>query len=269
MAKVHSSAIIEGNVKLGAEVIVGPGVVINGNVSIGDGTVLEVGTCVYGNVKIGVNNKIGPYVIIGTDPQDVKYKGEEVGFVEIGDSNVIKEFVTVHKPTLKDGVTKIGNSCMLMVGSHVAHDVILGDEVVLVNNVLLGGFTVVEDGAFISALSTLHQNCRIGKYVMIGTFSKITQDVPPFTMALGNPAEVIGINSVGLRRRNFSGEQRTRIKEVYKIIYRSEYTIRDAAKKIIELFPDDEYVKHISDFILSSKRGIVKGLRREESEDIF
>ncbi|MGC8964106.1 MAG: acyl-ACP--UDP-N-acetylglucosamine O-acyltransferase [Brevinematia bacterium] len=269
MKNIHSTAIIEGDVKIGSDVVIGPGVVIKGNIIIGDGTTLDTGTCIYGNVRIGNGNKIGPYTIIGTDPQDIKYKGEEVGFIEIGDNNVIKEFVTIHKPTSKERMTKIGNNCMLMVGSHVAHDAIVGNEVIMVNNVLLGGFVVVEDGAFLSAFSGVHQNCKIGKYVMVGAHSKITQDIPPFTMALGIPAEVVGINSIGLRRRGLSNEQRTKIKEVYKIIYKSEYTIRNAASKIVEIFPEDEYVKYISQFILSSKRGIVKGLRKEENEEDF
>ncbi|MCS7299584.1 MAG: acyl-ACP--UDP-N-acetylglucosamine O-acyltransferase [Spirochaetia bacterium] len=264
MPKIHHTAIIEGNVNLGSEVEIGPYAVIKGNVIIGDGSILEIGSCIYGNVKIGNLNKIGPYAVIGSDPQDLKYKGEEVGFIEIGNENTIREFVTIHKPTSKDSSTKIGNKCLLMVGSHIAHDCVVGDEVVLVNNCLLAGFSVVEDGAFISALIGIHQYARVGKYVMIGALSKVVQDIPPFTMALGNHAEVVGINSVGLRRRNFTPEQRNRIKEAYKIIYKSEYTIRDAAKVIVDMFPDDPNIKYISDFILSSKRGIAKGLRTEE-----
>ncbi len=269
MPKVHPSAIIEGNVELGSEVEVGPNVILRGNIKIGDGTIIDVGTCIYGNVVIGISNKIGPYAVIGSDPQDIKYKGEEVGFVEIGDYNVIREFVTIHKPTSKESKTRIGSRCLLMVGSHVAHDAFVGDGVILVNNCLLAGFSVVEDGAFVSALIGLHQHTRIGKYAIVGALSKIVQDVPPFTMAVGIPVEVVGINSVGLRRKNFTPEQRNRIKEAYKIIYRSEYTIKEGAKKIVEIFPDDENIKYISDFILSSKRGIVKGFRREEDEDVF
>jgi UDP-N-acetylglucosamine acyltransferase len=264
MPKVHPTAIIEGNVSIGSDVEIGPYVVIKGNVTICEGTTIETGTCLYGNVVIGESNKIGPYAVIGSDPQDLKYKGEEVGFIRIGNGNMIREFVTIHKPTSKESETVIGNNCLLMVGSHVAHDARVGNEVVLVNNALLAGFSIVEDGAFVSALIGLHQHTRIGKYVMIGALSKITQDIPPFTMAIGVPAEVVGINSLGLRRRGFTVEQRSRIKECYKIIYKSEYTIRQAAEKILEIFPDDEIIKYISDFILSSKRGIVKGLRREE-----
>lgn len=264
MPKIHHTAILEGDIKLGSEVEIGPNVVIRGNVVVDDGTKIDVGTCIYGNVIIGKMNKIGPYTIIGSDPQDIKYKGEEVGPVEIGDENVIREFVTIHKPTSKDSRTKIGNKCLIMVGAHIAHDVSVGSEVVLVNSCQLAGFSIVEDGAFVSALIGLHQHTRIGKYVIVGALSKITQDVPPFTMVVGIPAEVVGINSVGLRRRNFSPEERTRIKEAYKIIYKSEYTIKEASQKILEMFPDDPNIKYISDFILSSKRGIVKGLRREE-----
>ncbi len=265
MPKIHPTAIIEGNVSIGSEVEIGPHVIIKGNVTICNGTTIEAGTCIYGNVVIGESNKIGPYAIIGADPQDLKYKGEETGFVKIGNNNVIREFVTIHKPTSKESETVIGNNCLLMVGSHVAHDAKVGNEVVLVNNALLAGFSVVEDGAFVSALIGLHQHTRIGKYAIIGALSKITQDIPPFTMAVGIPAEVVGINSVGLRRKGFTVEQRNRIKECYKIIYKSEYTIRQAAEKLLEIFPDDEVVKYISDFILSSKRGIVKGLRIEEN----
>ncbi|MEN2998663.1 MAG: acyl-ACP--UDP-N-acetylglucosamine O-acyltransferase [Brevinematia bacterium] len=267
MSKIHSTAIIEGNVTLGAEVEIGPYVVIRGNVSIGDGTRIETGTCIYGNVKIGNQNRIGPYSVIGSDPQDLKYEGES-GFIEIGNENWIREFVTIHKPTSKESTTRIGNKCLLMVGAHVAHDVTLGNEVILVNNCQLGGFSVVEDGAFVSALIGVHQHTRIGKFAMVGALSKITQDIPPFTMAVGIPAEVVGINSVGLRRRNFSPEQRDRIKEAYKIIYKSSYTIRESAQRIVEIFPDDQNIKYISNFILSSKRGIVKGLRTEEKAEI-
>ncbi len=264
MPKIHSSAIIEGNVSIGSEVEIGPNVVIIGNITIGDGTKINVGTCIYGNVHIGIKNKIGPYAIIGTDPQDLKYTGEEIGLIEIGYENVIREFVTIHKPTSKDSKTIIGNKCLLMVGAHVGHDVSIGNEVILVNSCQLGGFSKVEDGAFISSLIGIHQHTRVGKFAIVGALSKITQDIPPFTMAIGNPAEVVGINSVGLRRRNFSPEERNRIKEAYKTVYLSNYTIREAANKIIEMFPNDQNVKYISEFILSSKRGIAKGLRREE-----
>ncbi|MCX8028411.1 MAG: acyl-ACP--UDP-N-acetylglucosamine O-acyltransferase [Brevinematales bacterium] len=264
MPRVHHTAIIEGEVEIGSEVEIGPNVVIKGNVKIGDGTTIDAGSCIYGNVLIGIGNRIGPYTIIGTSPQDLKYGGEEVGPIEIGNHNTIREFVTIHKPTSKDSRTKVGDKCLIMVGSHIAHDVIVGNEVVLVNNCQLAGFSVVEDGAFISALIGLHQHTRIGKYVMVGALTKVTQDIPPFTMAVGIPAEVVGINSVGLRRRSFSPEERNRIKEAYRIIYKSEYTIREASQKILELFPNDANIEYISKFIQSSKRGIVKGFRREE-----
>lgn len=264
MSKVHHTAILDGEVRLGADVEIGPNVVILGNVSVGDGTKIDVGTCIYGNVVIGRGNKIGPYAIIGSEPQDLKYRGDEVGAVEIGDENLIREFVTIHRPTSKDSRTRVGSRCLLMVGAHVGHDAFVGDEVVLVNGCHLGGFSVVEDGAFISALIGIHQHVRVGKLVIVGALSKVTQDVPPFTMAVGVPVEVVGINSVGLRRRNFSPEERNRIKEAYKIVYNSVYTIREAASRILQVFPDDPNIRYISEFILSSKRGIVKGLRREE-----
>ncbi|MFN4244868.1 MAG: acyl-[acyl-carrier-protein]--UDP-N-acetylglucosamine O-acyltransferase, partial [Brevinematia bacterium] len=165
MPKIHETAIIDGDVSLGSEVEIGPNVVIFGNVKIGEGTKIDVGTCIYGNVSIGVNNRIGPYAVIGSDPQDLKYTGE-IGFIEIGSDNIIREFVTIHKPTSSQTKTTIGNKCLLMVGAHVAHDVTVGNEVILVNNCQLGGFSVVEDGAFISALIGLHQHTRVGKFAI-------------------------------------------------------------------------------------------------------
>ncbi len=263
-SNIHPTAVIEGNVEID-DAVIEPYVVLKGNIKIGKGTIIKSGTCIYGNVTIGIDNTIGPNVVIGSDPQDLSYSGQEVGPVIIGDKNIIREFATIHKPTSIERKTTIGNECLLMVGTHVAHDVTIGNKVILVNYAQIAGFVEIDDGAFISSMVGIHQHSRIGKFVIVGALSKVTQDVPPFTMAVGSPAEVVGINSVGLRRNGFTPEERNTIKECYKIIYNSQYNITEAAKKLLEIYPNNEITKYISEFVISSNRGIVKGFRKEEN----
>lgn len=252
MNKIHSSAIIEGNVKLGDNVEIGPYSVIAGNVELADGVKIFAQAHVTGNTKIGKNTKIFPFASIGTQPQDLKYKGEEV-FLEIGANNTIREHVTINPGTITGiGKTIIGNNCLLMIGVHVAHDCMIGDNVILANNATLAGHVQIGDGAVIGGLSAVHQFVRIGKGAMIGGMSGIESDVIPYGNAFGERAFLQGLNLVGLKRSNYPKETINALRNSFKDIFESEGKMKekiDAAKK---QYANSNEVKEIIDFLESA-----------------
>ncbi len=258
MIEIHSTAIIGNNVKIGENVKIHPYTVINGRIEIGDNC--EIGPFVHitGWAKIGENVKIHSFAAIGEPPQDYSFNGE-AGLIEIGKNSVLREGVTVHTPV--NGVsgekTIVGESCFLMANSHVAHNAKLGKNVVLANGCLLAGYVVVGDYVFLSGNVAVHQHCRIGEYSIAGGLTKITQDVPPYSMVDGDPAKHYGINAVGLKRRNIEVEDRNIIKEAYKIFYDRSRTRTESLKILEETLSNNKYVKNIIDFIKSSKRGII------------
>ncbi|MEJ5283949.1 MAG: acyl-ACP--UDP-N-acetylglucosamine O-acyltransferase [Brevinematia bacterium] len=258
MTEIHPTAILGENVKLGENVRIKPYTVINGNVEIGDGC--EIGPLVHitGWVKIGQNVKVHSFAAIGEPPQDYSFNGED-GLIEIGSNSVLREGVTVHTPVngASGEKTIVGESCFLMANSHVAHNAKLGKNVVLANGCLLAGYVIVEDYVFLSGNVAVHQHCRVGEYSIAGGLTKITQDVPPYSMAEGDPAKHYGINSIGLKRRNIEVEDRNIIKEAYKIFYDRSRTRTESLKILEETFPSNKYVKRIVEFIKSSKRGII------------
>ncbi len=253
---IHKTAVIEGNVALGENVKIGPYAYLSGDIQIGHDT--EIGHCVLieGNVKIGNSNKIFHSAYIGAVPQDVSYTGG-ISFVEIGDNNIIREFVQIHRGTKEDSITRLGNNCFLMGGVHLAHNVKVGDYVTIVNNTMVAGYVEIDDYAFISGLCGFHQFVKVGKYAMIGGISKIVKDCLPFMTVDGNPSMVTGINVVGLRRREFTPERRRLIKNAYKILFRSGKNVSQAVEELAE-FKDNKDIEEIINFINSSERGIIK-----------
>jgi UDP-N-acetylglucosamine acyltransferase len=249
---IHPNAVIE------KDVIVAPNCVIEEKVKIGSGTSIGEGAIIKNGTEIGKDNEIHPYTIIGNTPQDKSYKGEG-GKVVIGNNNIIREFTTIHLSVGKDTKTLIGDNNYIMAYAHIAHNCIVGNNVLLVNGATLGGHVEVEDYAYISAFVPVHQWIRIGAYSLIGGGFRITKDLIPYALAADSPIRVVSPNFVGLRRNGFSNEQIENIKNAYRILFRSNLNTRQAIEKLIEEFDGNKDIERIINFINKSKRGIVKG----------
>jgi len=260
MSKIHSSAVISPDAKIAEDVEIGPFAVIGENVTLEKGVVIRSNVYIE-HSHIGENTIIHSGAIIGTEPQDLGYKGEKTGVV-IGKNCQIREYVTINRAA-KEGLTRVGDNCLLMTSSHVGHNVTLEDNVILANTATLGGHVYVETGVFLGGMIVIHQNCRIGKMAILSGFSASRQDIPPFSKTDGRPAVVAGMNTVGMRRKGFSQEDRNLIKEVYKVLFHSNLNTTQAIEKIEqEIDCTNEHVKHIVDFVKASKRGIVKAPHR-------
>lgn len=252
-ATVHPQAQLEEGVQVGPYCLIGPRVVLHRNVR------LEGHVVIQGRTEVGPDCLFSPHSVIGTEPQDVAYKGEETR-VEIGSGNVFREFVTIHRGTAGDeGLTRLGDKNYLMAFAHVGHDCRIGNETVLTHGVTLGGHVVVEDFANIGGLTGVHQFCRIGRYAFIGGYTVLTQDVVPFARVAGSrPAHFFGLNLVGLRRRGFTKERIRELKDIFKVMFYSDLNANQAADKIKADFPANEDGQELLRFISSSKRGFVK-----------
>lgn len=257
-AKIHPSAVIEGNVTIGANASVGPFTYISGNVTIGEDTEVMSHVVIKGDTTIGNDNRIFAFAIIGEESQDKKYSGEPTT-VTIGDRNVIRESVQIHRGTIQDrGVTTVGSDNLLCVNVHIAHDCIVGDNIIMGNNATLAGHVTIEDYAIVSALSPVHQFCTVGAHSFIGGASVVVQDVPPFVMAQGNHCKPFGINIEGLKRRGFEKPEIHAIRRAYKALYRNGNTLDEAKAEInkeIEAFP---VLQGFLDLFEKSTRGIIR-----------
>jgi UDP-N-acetylglucosamine acyltransferase len=256
---IHPTAVIEGNVHFHENVEIGPYTVISGNVEIGDGTKIIGQAHITGNTKIGKKNTIFPFASIGTQPQDLKYKGEEV-YLEIGDNNTIREHVTINPGTVTGNIkTIVGNNCLLMIGAHIAHDCIVGNNVILANNATLAGHVQVGDNAIIGGLSAIHQFVRIGAYAMVGGMSGIESDVIPYGNAFGERASLNGLNLVGMKRRDLSRETIHTLRNAFKDIFEAEGTMEEKIKKVKAEYANINEVNEILQFLESAKdRAICK-----------
>lgn len=252
MDTIHPNAVIE------KDVIVAPNCVIEEKVKIGSGTSIGEGAIIKNGAEIGKDNEIHPYTIIGNTPQDKSYKGEG-GKVVIGNNNIIREFTTIHLSVGKDTKTLIGDYNYIMAYAHIAHNCIVGNNVLLVNGATLGGHVEVEDYAYISAFVPVHQWVKIGAYSLIGGGFRLTKDLIPYALAADSPIRVVSPNFIGLRRNGFSNEQIENIKNAYRILFRSNLNTRQAIEKLIEEFDGNKDIERIINFINKSKRGIVKG----------
>lgn len=255
---IHPTAVVDSRAELGSDVHVGPFCVIEGPVVIGQGTRLHSHVVIRGHVRIGKENMIYPFVTIGLEPQDVKYKDEPTS-VSIGDRNRIREYVSIHRGTPGGrGETIVGSDNFLMAYAHVAHDCVVGDHVILTNAASLAGHCVVEDHAVIAAFSGVHQFCRIGRFSFVGAFSAVPQDVAPYVHVVGNRAKVYGVNSVGLKRAGFTTQQIDRIKTAVKWLFFSKLPIPEALARIREQFPGDPDIEYLCRFVETSTRGVVQ-----------
>lgn len=254
---IHSTAVVGPEVKLGDGIIIGPYAVVEGEVTIGNATEVGAHAVVQGWTRIGEANRIFPHAAVGFDPQDKKHKREEKTFLEVGNANIFREFSTTHRGTVDGGgTTRIGSHNLFMAYSHVAHDCQIGDGCVFANSATLAGHVVVEDRAIIGGLVGIHQFCRIGTMVMIGGCSRVTQDVPPYALCVGTPAQIYNLNVVGLKRAGMSASGMKLIKEAFRIMFHSGLARNNAIEQVereIELTPE---VKCLVDFARASERGL-------------
>ncbi len=250
-AVVDSSAVIADDVEIGPWTLIGP------DVEIGAGSKIASHVVVKGPTRIGEHNQIFQFSTIGEDTPDMKYQGEPTR-LEIGDHNIIREGVTVHRGTVQDNsLTSIGNHNLLMAYSHIGHDCIVGDHVILVNHAALAGHVVVEDWAILSGYTLVHQHCRIGAHAYAGMASHIVKDVPAYMLVLGQPAVVRTINIEGLRRRDFSKQTIATIKKAYRILYRHDLPLDQALQEIKSLSDQEPALQALVDSVESSKRGLL------------
>jgi UDP-N-acetylglucosamine acyltransferase len=252
LAYVHPQAKVANNV------IIDPFVTIEKNVEIGEGTWIGHHATIMEGARIGKNCKIFPGAVISAIPQDLKFDGEETT-VEIGDGTTIREFVTVNRGTKASYKTIIGKNCLLMAYVHVAHDCVIGNNVILANAATLAGHIEIDDFAIVGGLAAVHQFVKIGAHSMISGGGMARKDIPPYTKAAREPLSYVGVNSIGLRRRGFTNEQINQIQEIYRIIYRKNYNVSQAVNIIEADVPATPERDEILTFINSSARGIMKG----------
>jgi UDP-N-acetylglucosamine acyltransferase len=256
--EIHSTAVIHPKAEIDGDVSIGPFSIIGEGVHIKKGTKLVSNVIIEGESEIGENCIIYPFTSIGLPPQDVKYKGQKTR-VKIGNNNIIREYITIHKASVGgDGITTIGNNNFLMAYVHIAHDCKIGNSVTMANVATLGGHVLIEDYAYIGGLVAIHQFTRIGAYTMVGGFSGVNQDIPPYTMSSGAPAKLFGLNSIGLKRRGFPDQTISELKKAYKILFREKHTLKEAIKKVQEELPYTDEIKHLIDFMELKKRGIIR-----------
>ena len=250
---IHNTAIIDPKAKISSNVSIGAFTVIGPNVEIGENTIIQSHVSIIGNTKVGKNNKIYPFASIGNDPQDLKFDGE-VTKLEIGDNNKIREYVTVNPGTKGGGgLTKIGNNCLFMVSSHIAHDCLVEDNVILANNVPLGGHAHIEENVIIGGNSAVQQFTKIGKSSMIGGMCGVTRDIIPYAMVHGNRSILQGLNLIGLRRKNIPNKEILVLTEAYKEIFKDE-NLTTNLKNLEEEFKKNDLVNDVVKFLEKDKK---------------
>lgn len=257
MSEIHSSAIIGKQVEIGVHNTIGPNVTLEDGVKIGSHNKILAGAYLARGTELGNYNTIHMNAVIGHEPQDIAYKGEAT-YTKIGNKNVLREFVTIHRGTKEGTATVIGDENFLMAYCHVAHNCLLGNNIIMVNQASLTGHCVVEDRAFLSGMTGFHQFTRIGTLAMVSALSAINKDIPPYVVCGGRPAIAQGINVVGMRRAGIGPQVRAEIKEAYKLLYRSGLNVSQALDAIKKSLKSSE-VAHMVEFIEASKRGILDG----------
>ncbi|MBF0316879.1 MAG: acyl-ACP--UDP-N-acetylglucosamine O-acyltransferase [Nitrospirae bacterium] len=256
--KIHPTAIIADDVRLDEDTEIGPYCIIGTGCKISKGTKLISNVILEGTLEIGYNCTVHPFTSIGFPPQDMKYDGRQTS-VKIGNNNTIREYATIHRASIHgDGVTSIGDGNFIMAYVHVAHDCKLGNNIVMANAATLAGHVEIEDNAVIGGVVAIHQFTRIGAFAMVGGFSGVGQDVPPFTIASGPRARLYGLNLIGLKRNGFSDETIQRLKDAYKILFRDKLTMTEALRKLEEEMEMTAEIKMLLDFISKNKRGICR-----------
>jgi UDP-N-acetylglucosamine acyltransferase len=254
--QIHPTAIVDPGAELGEGVTVGPYALVGPQVTIGPRTVVAARAIVERNVRLGADCLVGTGSIVGGDPQDLKFKGEET-WVEIGDGTVIREYVTVNRGTAQSFKTTVGRKCLLMSYVHVAHDCHLGNEVIVSNAVQMAGHITIGDCVTISGLTPIHQFVKIGAYAFIGGLSRVTKDVPPFVKAAGNPMKLYGLNTIGLQRRGFAPETMKELKRAYMLFFQSDLNVSQALERARAELPPLPEVLLLIKFVEESERGVL------------
>lgn len=255
MNSIHPTAIIHSGARIAPDVGVGPYTEIGKHVSLGPGTTIRNHVFIDGWTSIGKRNKVSPGAVIGTEPQDIKYKGEKT-LLTIGDDNVIREYATIHRGTIGGGgETTVGSNCFFMAYTHIAHDCHIGDNVVMSNLATLGGHVTIQDGVWLGGLVGLHHFVTVGRLAFLGGYSKIVKDVPPFMLVDGQPAVVKRLNVVGLKRADFPKEKIVSLKKAHQALYRSQLNTSQAIKKIEGEGSLTEEVSFLIEFIKKTARG--------------
>jgi len=254
---IHQTAVVDSRAEIGVGCQVGPYCVVGPGVIIGDDCWLQHHVSITGPSRFGRGNNFYAFSSIGQRTQDLKYAGEPT-FLEVGDENTFREFVTVNRGTSPEAKTIIGSRNNFLAYCHIAHDCVVGNEVIFSNNGTLAGHVVVEDHVVLGGFTAIHQFCRIGQHAMTGGCSKIVQDVPPFMIADGNPARVRGINKIGLDRQGYGPEVLKSLKEVYRLLYRSNLNVAQAIENMRSTCQDSPELEHVITFVSKSSRGIIK-----------
>ena len=256
---IDPRAVVDPSAKIADGVTIGPFSVIGADVEIGENTWIGPHVVINGPTRIGKDNRIFQFSSIGEIPQDKKFHGEASSILDIGDRNTIREYATINRGTEDGGgVTKVGNDNWLMAYIHIAHDCIVGDDVIMANAASIAGHTIVNDHAIMGGFAVTHQFTTIGSYAFCGLGSIITRDIPPYVIVNGNPAEPHGINVEGLKRREFSKPAIQAIRKAYKLLYRSGLQLEEAKKQISELAEDHQEVQLMVDFLNTVRRSIVR-----------
>ncbi len=254
-ARIHATAIVSSDAQLGDGVEVGPWAVIGESCVLGDECILAPRAVLERNVRLGDGVRIGIGSVIGGDPQDLKFQGEQT-CVEIGDGTVVREYSTINRGTAESLKTTVGRNCFIMTYVHLAHDCHLGDGVIISNGTQLAGHVTIENRATISGLCAVHQFVKIGAFSFVGGASRVPQDIPPYLKAVGNPIKLYGLNSVGLQRANFEPAVLRELKRAYRLFFRSELNVSQAMERAteeLEMFPE---VRHFLSFVDGSGRGV-------------
>ena len=254
---IHPTAVVDPGAELGDDVVIGPNAIVGAQVVLGDGCRIDAGGQVQGPTRLGEGNHVYPYACVGFDPQDLKFAGEHTE-LEVGDRNHFREHTTVHRGTGSGGgLTRIGSDNLFMVGTHIAHDCMVGNHTIFANNATLAGHVEVGDHAVISAFTSVHQFCRVGRHAYIGGYSVITRDAMPFVKTVGVKPACFGINRIGLERKGYDGDAVKRLERAYRLLVRSKLNTQQALERIRDELAGDE-VDHLVAFIEASQRGVIK-----------
>lgn len=257
MTNIHPQAIVDPAAELGDGTTVGPFAIIEGKVKIGAGASIGAHAIIACGSAIGDYCKISPGAVIGTAPQDLKFKDEET-FVTIGNHTVVREYATINRATTHSYYTRVGDHCLIMAYAHIAHDCHIGNQVIIANAVNMAGHVIIGDYAGIGGMTAIHQFIHIGEHCFIGGGLRVSNDIPPYILAMGEPMKFGGLNKIGLKRRGFSDQELSLIKNAYKIIYRENLTVSEAIAKIENTFEMIPCIHKIIDFLKGSERGIVR-----------
>ena len=253
--RIHSSAIVDPGAELGRDIDIGPYAIVGPGACVGDRCRIAPHATLERNVRLAADVRVGQGSILGGDPQDLKYQGEE-SWVEIGEGSVIREYATINRGTAASGVTRVGRGCFVMSYVHLAHDCHIGDGVIIANGTQLAGHVTIHDRASLSGLVAVHQFTTIGSFAFVGGMSRVSQDIPPYVKAVGNPVELYGLNSIGLQRAGFPPETVSALKRLYRLFFNSELNLSQAIDRARIELPSLPEVENFLEFVSSSQRGV-------------